>query len=1629
MTSARSLLLTLLVPCLLVVSAWAAETHMNLWTDGGTFGFGFMGGYNLYVSQDESACTLNQVNVATGRRCVLSKKVSNGKEASAAMEEIFRKWNTDYSKYNMTFASSIDLMGFGETTAEGTCDASFASVQMPENVTFDGGSANGGKIRNMCIAVDIKDKDDVMKGPRGFFSAVSKCLVKNVDFKNVRIVVKDSRPAMEAGRSGADYYPVGALAGVVTSATLESVILEDVNINAPFAGGVVGYLNESSVRNVTATDDLVVENSLQLNLAANDYAGIKVATEKMLETWPSDYKVFLGGIAGMAVKDSIYNVNVRAKITDKSGAIAPSALGGVAGVFSMQGWPYGAFNDTLSFKRAEGDKGASYTTISGGRAMGGFYGEVAFNSANNASARDLVITASRVDSVLIQSGKSDEVYAGGFVGKVVAKFGSKFSFVNSYANAEIRDVVESSTATAYYAGGFVGATNECADTEVPDDDAFFAVTGSKALGKISVGAQTGASPDVYLGGFAGFACFTATPDAFVRNSSSVKLESTVGASGSKVFVGGVAGKADVFRKVDLAFKNSTFDGGIVASAGGSDLYVGGAVGQFVGKEAGTVSFHSFAVKNEAESVLAVSGSAAHAKARLGGICGECVALRQISQVSVHGDIIYGDAEFAGDSLLVGGLVGNVYSTDSVNVSNTFSIGEIVLKAGTRSLSGVKAGYLLGAALMTGNVHHEFSYNYHFNDSDKEYLDAFGFISNGADITEYWKTPEGHSYYLPENWIFRYNVRNGETQVLAHNGTENLYNGTMIVANMQKASFAGDLNKMQNPYVWSFETGVNGNLPFFADESHPAQSPEEVVTYTVTFVFYRWDEEANAFVKVTHAVVVAAGGAASAPELEERTGYTFAGWDKTFDAVASNMTVTALYTINSYVITFANGENVLDSVEVQYQTVPVYEGEIPVKPATEQYSYVFKGWNPEIVPATAAVTYTAKFDSLINVYRVTFKNGDEIVQESDLKYDAMPSCAIVPVKPATEKYTYAFKGWTPEIESVTGNAVYQALFDSTIATFKVTFISHLGNILEVQTVNYGEAAIPPKDEASDGRYFVGWSRSIDNVTENMIVIALTDNIAMLSSSSVAESSSSVEESSSSVEESSSSVGSSSSQEENVDKPVPGSTGLEVVDPVIDQSGNAIRFTFGQNAINTQIKTSAHLQVLGSKGTLIDTVLADSVTDFDSRMQWLLVPSPTGKFEVVLTLANVVDTATYRDSFEVSNEIKVQPRSWQMVSLALLDTDKDCDREDAAFYWWDETNPVGDYWQYRSYDFGKSNVDASRGYWYGTKNGNPLILKEEMPSKDDVITWKLDSLYSGWNLVANPHGWYVDLTQGKGGSVTFWRWNAETGEYEIPKVLGPYEAVWAKVSKPTVWSVSASPVFKLDKSDAKNTLAKVGANESWTLQVVLSDDEGKRDSWNFLGAGEAYSLEEPPSGMGDHVNLTIVEGKERLAKSVKPVSADMEWTLMATASSARDGYLAFDGLDDFRAAGLRLLVTVDSKTTEVTDSRKVKVVLGEGQKQVNVRVTKSAVTVAQSRLEGFSVHQAALGVNVNFTAPANVAGSLARVDLMGVDGKVVATQKVRATSGGNAVALKSPRGGLYFVRVQVGSQKAVQKVLVK
>lgn len=495
-----------------------------------------------------------------------------------------------------------------------------------------------------------------------------------------------------------------------------------------------------------------------------------------------------------------------------------------------------------------------------------------------------------------------------------------------------------------------------------------------------------------------------------------------------------------------------------------------------------------------------------------------------------------------------------------------------------------------------------------------------------------------------------------------------------------------------------------------------------------------------------------------------------------------------------------------------------------------------------------------------------------------------------------------------------------------------------------------------------------------------------------------------------------------------------------------SGNAFQLNLSTKG-KAMVYSEGRAVLMDALGVVMDSTewYVDSVPDLE---RWEKRDLKPGRYVVNAKIRCPRGVDVFERAFDVSpNVAEACDNCWQMISLESAEIDS-LDKDDAVVYWWDETSNYGLYWQYQSFS-GASKPVAGRGYWYNSLEGRELAIKKGEKLKETDRMWKLDSVYSGWNLVANPYPWYIDAyASGLDSTAEIYYWNAAEGDYVGTRYIGPYAAVWIKAKEPmeidipyehafvvvvdstgeTWLNDDENGMFALDKP---KMLAKANGMGDWSIQAVLSDDRGHRDSWNVLGvAASAWEREAPPEGMGDRVDLSIVEGKKSLAKSFRAVDAAYEWTLDLSASSTRKGYLTFEGLEELRGMGYSVFVTVDGATNEMLPGKALPVLLKSNATQARVQVTagKPKLTVVSSlgELRGLQTGNA---LEVSFTASEPLQGQEARVQLVSLKGEVVAAASTRTQAGANRVRLETSRSGLFLLHVRVGNLSKSAKIVIK
>ena len=251
------------------------------------------------------------------------------------------------------------------------------------------------------------------------------------------------------------------------------------------------------------------------------------------------------------------------------------------------------------------------------------------------------------------------------------------------------------------------------------------------------------------------------------------------------------------------------------------------------------------------------------------------------------------------------------------------------------------------------------------------------------------------------------------------------------------------------------------------------------TFQVTFV--DWDDAV-----LKPAQTVEWGEAALPPSDPVRVDYDFTGWDTDFSSVKSNLTVKAQYkevdkTVY-YTVTYYDWDLTLLGTE------KVEEGHDAEgwKPEPTREGYDFTGWSKPLTNITADVNVMAQYEVAKTWYTVTYYDwdltllGTEKVEEG---HDAEGW------KPEPEREGYTFIGWSKPLTNITADVNVMAQYEVAKVWYTVTYYDWDLTLLGTEKVEEGHDAkgIEP-DPEREGYTFIGWSKSLTNITSDLSVAA-------------------------------------------------------------------------------------------------------------------------------------------------------------------------------------------------------------------------------------------------------------------------------------------------------------------------------------------------------------------------------------------------------------------------------------------------------------------------------------------------------------------------------------------------------------
>ncbi len=243
-------------------------------------------------------------------------------------------------------------------------------------------------------------------------------------------------------------------------------------------------------------------------------------------------------------------------------------------------------------------------------------------------------------------------------------------------------------------------------------------------------------------------------------------------------------------------------------------------------------------------------------------------------------------------------------------------------------------------------------------------------------------------------------------------------------------------------------------------------------YTVTFM--DGENVLETFPNVTH------GDTVTAPEVPKKDGKTFSKWDKPFDNVTSDLTINAVYDVDTFTVTFKDGEKVLETQTVEYEAAATAPDTARLSPPEGMH---FAKWDKDFSKVTEDIEVSAVYE--INFYTVIFKNGETTLKIEKVKHG---DSATPPNNPP-DTPTAKFVGWDESFDNVTSDLIVNAKLEK--RKYTLTFINFDGTTVYTAAVEYGAPIVSHFETAdNDVAYddtildYVGWYDKSD--TEKTII---------------------------------------------------------------------------------------------------------------------------------------------------------------------------------------------------------------------------------------------------------------------------------------------------------------------------------------------------------------------------------------------------------------------------------------------------------------------------------------------------------------------------------------------------------------
>lgn len=215
-----------------------------------------------------------------------------------------------------------------------------------------------------------------------------------------------------------------------------------------------------------------------------------------------------------------------------------------------------------------------------------------------------------------------------------------------------------------------------------------------------------------------------------------------------------------------------------------------------------------------------------------------------------------------------------------------------------------------------------------------------------------------------------------------------------------------------------------------------ESAEEILSRNIIFdikVYAKWEKKTYTVNFLASDATLVNGeiqqtiehGSATIAPIYTKAGHTLS-WDKPFSNIISDTTITAVWTIKTYTVTFRNWDNTVIKTEtVAYGGAATAPNQNPTRVSDGQHFYIFSSWNKDFSNIIENTEIIAQYNETENGFvTVTFSCNGTYISGELTQIIASGGSVNAPVF-TKENYTLS---WSRSLDNITSDTVIYGIWN-------------------------------------------------------------------------------------------------------------------------------------------------------------------------------------------------------------------------------------------------------------------------------------------------------------------------------------------------------------------------------------------------------------------------------------------------------------------------------------------------------------------------------------------------------------------------------------------------------------------------